>query len=308
MADSPLKNFKSGVVSIEISIDGTVLPQELMLQEIVVVKEVNKIPYAKIVILDGDISEQSFPKSEEAMFKPGGEVEIKLSHDPSSTLETIFKGLLIEEGIRLSKYSGSSLVLTCRDEALALTVGRKNMIFYEQKDSDIISDIIKESGIKGKADVEATTATHKKLIQYYSTDWDFIQSRADANGLVTIINDGDLSIKKPTVSESTEICVTYGSDLIEMNLNMDASYQYEEVQANFWDPTAQKIENVSGAKPTANKQGDVDSATLASVLKHKELVHTTAPVTTDVIQSWADSVYQRGHLSRIRGRIKFVGS
>ena len=61
-----------------------------------------------------------------------------------------------------------------------------------------------------------TTAEHKKLIQYYCTDWDFIQSRADANGLVTIINDGALSIKKPTVSEKTDIIVTYGIDLIEM--------------------------------------------------------------------------------------------
>ena len=53
MADSPTKNLQSGVVTVEISIDGTVLPEELMLQDLVVVKEVNKIPYAKIVILDG---------------------------------------------------------------------------------------------------------------------------------------------------------------------------------------------------------------------------------------------------------------
>ena len=148
MADSPTKNLQSGVVTVEISIDGTVLPEEMMLQDLVVVKEVNKIPYAKIVILDGEISDQtSFPKSEEAMFEPGGEVEIKLSHDPSATLETVYKGILVEHGIRLTKYSGSNLILTCRDEALALTVGRKNKIFYEQKDSDIISDIISESGI-----------------------------------------------------------------------------------------------------------------------------------------------------------------
>jgi len=308
MADSPVKNLKSGIISLEISVDGTVLPDTMRVLDVEVVKEINKIPYAKITIFDGDHAQQTFPQSEEAMFAPGGEVEIKIAHDPTATAATIYKGLIIEHGIKLSTFAGSCLVLTCRDEALALTVGRKNMIFYEQKDSDIISAIIKDSGIKGKADVEATTATHKKLIQYYSTDWDFIQARADANSLVTIINDGDISIKKPTVSEKTDIVITYGHDLIEMDLKMDASHQYEDVQANFWDPTAQAIENTAGAKPTANKQGDEDSAKLSAVLKHKELVHTTAPVTTDVIQSWADSVYQRGHLSRIRGRIKFIGS
>jgi Rhs element Vgr protein len=308
MADSPNKNYESGNVTTEISVDGTKLPEAMMVLELEVVKEVNKIPYSRIVLLDGDLAAQTFPQSEEKMFEPGGEIEIKISHDPTATLATIYKGLIVEHGIKLSKFSGPCLIITCRDEALALTVGRKNVIFYDQKDSDIISQVIKDSGIKGKADVKATKAKHEKLVQYYSSDWDFIQSRADANGLITIINDGELSINPPDVSSKTDIVVTYGLDIIDMDLKMDASYQYEEVEANFWDPTAQAIENTAGKAPTVNKQGDVDSKKLSKILKHKELVHTTAPITKDAIQSWADSVYQRGHLSRIRGKLKCVGS
>lgn len=308
MADSPIKKLKSGVVNLEVSVNGSKIPDAMMVLETEVVKEINKIPYAKVVIFDGSSRDQTFAHSEESMFEPGGEIEIKVAHDPTATMETIYKGLITEHGIKLYTNGTSCLTLTCRDEALALTVGRKNMIFYDQKDSDIISAIISESGIKGSADVEATKTTHKKLIQYYSTNWDFIQARADANSLVTIINDGEISIKKPTISEKTGISVTYGVDLMDMDLKMDASFQYEEVQANFWDHTAQAIENTAGAKPSANKQGDVDSGKLSSVLKQKELVHTTAPVTKDFIQSWADSIYQRGHLSRIRGKVRFVGS
>lgn len=308
MADSPSKNLKSGIVTLEISVAGTKLPAKMVVLEVEVVKEINKIPYAKVVILDGDPREQTFPQSEDKMFAPGGEMEIKVAHDPTATTVSIFKGLIVEHGIKMTKYGGSALVIICKDEALALTVGRKNMIFFEKKDSEIISAIIKDSGIKDTADVEATTAKHKKLIQYYCTNWDFIQARADANGLVTIVNDGKISIKKPTVSAKTNIVVTHGLDLIELDLKMDASYQYEEVQANFWDPATQKLENAKGAKPTANAHGDVNSAKLSSILKQKELVHTTAPVTKDVTQAWADSVYQRGHLSRIRGRVKFIGS
>ncbi|BDS13996.1 type VI secretion system tip protein VgrG [Aureispira anguillae] len=308
MADSPIKKLKSGIVNLEVTVDGTKIPEVMMVLETEVVKEVNKIPYAKVVIFDGDSRKQTFPQSDQAIFEPGGEIEIKIAHDPTATMVTIYKGLIIEHGIKLFKNGTSCLTLTCRDEALALTVGRKNMIFYEQTDSDIISAIIADSGIKGSADVEATTATHKKLIQYYSTDWDFIQARADANSLVTIINDGEISIKKPTVSEKTDVIVTYGVDLMAMDLKMDAAYQYEDVQANFWDHTAQAIENTAGVKPTVNAQGDVDSAKLSGVLKHKELVHSSTPITKDFIQSWADSIYQRGHLSRIRGKVTFVGS
>lgn len=308
MADSPIKKLGSGVINLEVTVDGTKLPDAMLVLETEVVKEINKIPYARVVIFDGDSREQTFPQSEESMFEPGAEIEIKASHDPSSTMESIYKGLIVEHGIKLNRNGSSCLTLICRDEALALTVGRRNMIFYDQKDSDIISAIIKDSGIKSKATVEATKATHKKLIQYYCTNWDFIQARADANSLVTIVNDGEINIKKPTVSEKTDISITYGVDLMEMDLKIHSSHQYEEVQANFWDHTTQAIENTAGTKPTTNKQGDIDSAKLSSVLKPKELVHSSAPITKDFIQSWADSVYQRGHLSRIRGRVKFVGS
>lgn len=308
MADSPIKQLKSGIVNIEVTLDGTKVPEVMMVLEVEVVKEINKIPYAKILISDGNSGEQTFPQSDDAIFEPGKEVEIKISHDPSVTTQSIYKGILIEHGVKLRKNGLGFLVLTCRDESLALTAGRKNKIFYESADSDIISEIFKEAGIKTSVDVEGTAAVHKKLIQYYCTDWDFVQARADANGLVTVIDDGKISIKKPTVSEKTDIVINYGVDIIDLDLKMDASYQFEDVQANFWDYTTQKIENTAGKKPTTNKQGDVDSGTLSAVLKQTELVHTTAPVTKDVIQSWADAVYQRGHLSRIRGRIKFIGS
>lgn len=307
MADSPVKQLHSGVVNIEATIDGSKIPDAMMVLEVEVVKEVNKIPYAKIMIFDGDSREQTFPQSDNAIFEPGGEVEIKVSHDPTKPTNTIYKGILVEHGIRLKKDGMGYLMLTCKDECLKMTVGRRNKVFYKKKDSEIISEIFSGAGV-ASPEVEATKATHKKLIQYYCTNWDFVQARADANGLVTVINDGKISIKKPAISEKTDILVTYGIDLMEMDIKMDSSFQYEEVEANFWDYTKLKIQNAKGKKPAVNKQGDIDSVKLSKVLSHKELVHTTAPVTKAVIQSWADAVYQRGHLSRIRGRLKFVGS
>ncbi len=305
MGDSPLKKFGSGTVTLEVSIGGSVVPSSMYILEVEVVKEINKIPYAKIVFLDGDTREQTFPKSEDDMFKPGGEVEIKVGHDPK-TRDTIYKGIVVGHGIRHNKYNGSVLVLTCKDEALKLTVGRKNTIFYDMTDSDIISQVVSDGGLS--ADVESTSVSHKKLIRYYSTDWDFIQARADANSLVTIINDGEISIKKPTVSESSNVLVTYGKDLIDMDLNIDSTYQYTDVQANTWNFQDQAIDNTAGAKPTVDSQGDIDSAELGGILEPEELVQTTAPVTKDFMQAWADSVYQRAHLSRIRGTLKFIGA
>lgn len=305
MADSPIKGMGAGYLSTLILVDGAEIPKTLFLVSVETVKEINKIPFAKIVLHDGDTREQKFPTSEEAIFEPGKEVEIKAGYGPGNEA-TIYKGVIVEHGIRHSQYGGGALVLKCKDKALKLTVGRKNKVFFEQLDSDIISAIVSDDGLS--ADVEATKTTHKKLIQYFSTNWDFIQARADVNGLVTIINDGDISIKKPTVSEKSELIISYGKDLVEMDLNIDSTYQYTEIKANLWDHTKQAIETTDGAKPTVNTQGDLDSGKIGAVIEPKNMVITSPPVTKDMIQSWADALYQRGHLSRIRGTIKFYGS
>ncbi len=305
MADSPIKGMGAGYLSVLVLIDGAEIAKTFFLVSVEVVKEINKIPYARVVLHDGDTRTQKFVASEDAKFEPGKEMEIKVGHGPGKE-SSIFKGVIVEHGIRHSSYGGSTLVLKCKDKALKLTVGRKNKVFLEKKDSDIISELVSADGLS--ADVEATTATHKKLIQYFSTNWDFIQARADANGLVTIINDGAISIKKPTVSEKSELIISYGKDLVEMDLNIDSTYQYTEIKASHWDQAKQALEKTDGKKPTVNAHGALNSAKIGKVIEPKNTVITSPEVTKAVIQSWADSVYQRGHLSRVRGTIKFYGS
>jgi len=65
MADSPIKKLGTGVIALEVTVDGTKLPDAMLVLETEVVKEVNKIPYARVVIFDGDSREQTFPQSEE---------------------------------------------------------------------------------------------------------------------------------------------------------------------------------------------------------------------------------------------------
>lgn len=307
MADSPVKGMGEGYLSVLVLIDGTEVPKTMVVESVDIVKEINKIPYARITLKDGDTREQKFPTSEDAIFEPGKEVEVKAGYGPGKE-ETLYKGVIVEHGIKQSNYSGAALVIKCKDKALKLTVGRKNKVFYDQLDSDIISSVVSEAGLS--ADVDGTTGTHKKLIQYWSTDWDFIQSRADANSLVTIINDGQITIKKPVVCEKAKcgLVVSYGNDLVEMDMNIDSTHQYTEVGATCWSHTDLAIVTADGAKPAVNEQGDLTSCKLGSVIGPTNSVKTTPPVSKDVIQAWADSIYQRGHLSRIRGSLKFYGS
>lgn len=307
MADSPMKGMGKGYLSTIILVGGSEIAKTYHISVIETVKEVNKIPYARVEIIDGSTREQTFEGSEDANFEPGKEIEIKAGYGAGNE-KTIFKGIIVEHGLKHTVYDkeASRLILKCRDKALKMTVGRKNKIYLEQKDSDIITAAVSDSGCS--ATVDSTTATHKKLIQHYSTNWDFVLMRADANGLIVTIDDGTINIKKPTVSEKSNIKISYGLDLIEMNMHIDSTYQYSEVKTKHWDPAKQALETTDGKKPTVNSHGDLDSAKLSKVIEPKELVQTDPPITKDAIQAWADSLYQRGHLSRVRGSITTHGT
>jgi Rhs element Vgr protein len=303
MADSPIKNIK-GALTVIVSFDGTELPKANFVRSIDIIKEINKIPSATIVIQDGEPSKQIFAESEKAMFKPGAAVEVKVGYG-TGNVKSVFKGVVVELGARLSTLNGSSLVLKCKDKALKMTLGRKNKMYFDKKDSEIISEIVGEDGLS--VDVTASAAKHKKIVQHACTNWDFVLARADINGYVTIVEDGKLSIKKPAFDPSN-VLVSYGNDMVEMNLTVDSTHQLTESVAKSWNHTTGKLDEGKGSKPTVNKQGDLDSAALSSVTSPKDLMQTNADVSAEALKPWADAVWQRRALSRIRGTVTFYGA
>ncbi len=304
MADSPVKSMTGGVLSVLLLVDGAEIPKKHMVLSVDITYEINKIPTAKIALQDGDSTKPSYPNSEEGIFEPGKSVELKVGYEPGKE-KSIFKGIIMELGVKLTTYSGGALELRCKDKAVALTVGRKNKIFLKKKDSEIISAIASEGG--ASADVTATSLQHKKLVRHSCTDWDFILARADANGLLVTVKDGKLTVKKPAYTPCG-VKVSYGNDLVEMNVHVDSTYQMQEVKSHSWNHTTQKLDKGTGSKPTTNKEGDLDTGKLSGVIKPKELLQSPAALTADALKPWADAVWQRRALSRIRGSVRFYGS
>ncbi|MBC7605040.1 MAG: type VI secretion system tip protein VgrG, partial [Ramlibacter sp.] len=150
----------------------------------------------------------------------------------------------------------------------------------------------------------------KEIVQYYCTDWDFALSRADANGMLVIVTDGKAKVAPPDASASPVLSVTYGTDLIEFEADIDARTQLASAQAVAWDPSSQTALQGSGAAPVAlNEQGNLTQATLASVLNIGTYrMQTAAPLAAGELRSWAQAQQVKAGLARIRGRMKFQGS
>jgi Rhs element Vgr protein len=305
MADSPKINGGS-VVKLTVYSNGAKLDESIQIISIVVSKKINKIPTANIVLLDGNMPEKDFPVSNAEHLKPGAEIKINAGYDQDE--ETIFQGIVVKHGIKISENNYARLIIECRDKAVGMTIGRKNANYVDTSDSDIIDKLIGNcSGLS--SEVASTEPKHKELVQHYCTDWDFMLSRAEVNGLLVIVDDSKLTIKPPQTGESPQLKVTYGEDLMEFNADIDARSQLSTVSGASWDLKTQAVIEEEVGPQTLNKQGDLDSAELAKVIGLKSFrLQTSAPVEKSVLKAWADAQQVKAGLARIRGRMKFQGS
>ena len=123
----------SDVSTVTLLSDGEEVSREHQILSITVVREVNRIPTAKLVLLDGDVSAQEFRLSDEDLFKPGKEIEILAGYH--SQEETIFKGIVVRHGLRSRSAGSSILSVVCKHPAVKMTVGRHSKYFLEATDS-----------------------------------------------------------------------------------------------------------------------------------------------------------------------------
>jgi phage protein D len=305
MAVSPRLN-SDGVVRATILSEGMAVADTVRLISVQVRRAANALPSAQLVVEDGEISTGAWDVANASTFAPGAAITIKAGYGDSE--ETIFEGVVVKLGMRITGENYSRLVVDCQDKAVKMTVGRKNANYVDQADSDIISTLAGAHGLS--VEVDATTPTHKELVQYYCTDWDFMLARAEANGLLVIATDGELSVAAPATSMPATLEVGYGTDLIDFQAEIDARTQLASVEAVGWDPKTQEIAKGTAASPqTLNTQGNLSSATLAEVVGLDTYVMQTAtPLETAALTNWAKAQQVKAGLARIRGRMSFQGS
>ncbi|XRE42847.1 VgrG protein [Tenacibaculum discolor] len=291
------------LVTFKILIEGEELSKQYEVKNITVSKEVNKIPTAQIVLIDGGASERDFKLSNEELLIPGKEIEITAGYH--SDEETIFKGIVIKHNLRI-RASSAQLIVECKDEAVKMTVGRKSKYFYESTDSDIFEEIIGKYSLSKY--VETTNYNHAELVQYNASDWDFVVSRAQANGKLCFVDDGTITIAKPNVSQSEIETVTFGGSLLDFDAEIDARHQVKKVAAYSWNHADQEVIEIEGKDPNVSLNGNLSVSDLNKTigLESMELRHGGA-VTDTELQDWADAKWLFQQLAKVRGRVKFQG-
>lgn len=300
MADSPSKN-KDRVLACTVYCNGGKLKDTFSLVSASVRLSLNRIGKATLRFNAGDMDKQVFEESDDNLFKPG--TSIRLDAGDTDKQDTLFEGSIIGLRILTGKDFRSYMEVECRDCAYPATQGRKNRIFEKKKDSDIIKEVLKDYG---SVEVDATQYQHPTLVQYYCTDWDFALSRADACGLFVCVDGNKIKAKKPAVSGSPVLTVTFGEDITAFDLELTADDQFTQYEAVSWSPKEQKAVKVSASSPSLNKQGDLQPKNIAS--GDSMLLQTDAPTEEKALKQWADGMALKAGLARYQGSVSFYGS
>jgi Rhs element Vgr protein len=296
---------RHNVASYNITVDNTAINPAYQIIAIVVNKEINRVPSAKIVLRDGEAARRNFEISNSEDFVPGKKINIKLGRDGQNTQS--FKGIITRHSVKVKENGNSELYIECKDESVKMTLGRQSRYYENLKDSQLIDELVgRYSGLT--ADTQSTSLTHKELVQHHITDWDFMLLRAEANGMLVNVNDGTVKVSKPVTSSEPVLQVTYGSSVLEFEAEIDARTQWKNVESSSWDYSNQSLFKADSSSASFSEHGNISGETLAEAINlDKYKLHHSGHRLEQELQDWADGVMLRSRLSKIRGRAKFSG-
>jgi Rhs element Vgr protein len=291
------------VVSATIKVDGSAIPATVQVSSITTSKALGRIPTARLVLVDGDPARGAFAASESALFVPGNAVEVLLGYRGQQ--DPVFKGIIVRHAIRARSSGASSLVLECRDPALAMSLQARSRYFSDVSDSDVISELIAAYPLQ--AEVAGTALTHAELVQFDSSDWDFMLCRADANGLLVNVDDGRVAVAAPDFSQAPLLTLEWGATLLAFDAELDAAAQPTRVNGVSWDPAAQQPVEAEAADPGVSVPGNLSADDLSAVLGEGRRFQHSGRLSSDEIQAWMDARALRQRLAQVRGRVTSQG-
>lgn len=265
----------------------------------------SSLPKAIIQIDDGSWSLRKFERSDKEDWKIGKKLEIKIGYSQQHQL--VFTGIIVKHSVSASEGLGSRLVIELRHEYYLSSIKKANRIFLEQADSDIISEIINEYGYSSQ--IDDLSEKHRQMIQYGSSDWDFMNLRAEANQMLVIPLNDKLIFTKNTVAESEKATLAFGNNIAKVNLEIDSRLTFEDFAVNTWSEEDQKIiKNDANINPSATVGSDT-AKDIASASKHKDnILSGFGSLSENESESWANSAKQHAELQKVRGTIRCKGN
>jgi Rhs element Vgr protein len=285
-----------------VKVDGQAVPREHALNGVSVLAAANRIASARLTYVDGAAGVGDFPLSNLDLFKPGAAVEVLAGSASEPTL--LFKGIVVRQRLRVREAATSLLIVDCRHAAMRLALVRRSANYFDQSDADTIETLLGAARVA--AEVESTAVTHKQLVQHDCSDWDFIVTRATANGLLVLTRGADLAIQTPTI-QSPVAELQFGATLLEFDAEIDGRAQTQAVQAVSWSAADQALQVQDGETPAFTAAGNFDADELASGAGSPAVLLHHGALDAAEATALASATWQRARVNLASGRALCVG-
>lgn len=298
------QSYGSDLVTFSILSNESQIDETYQVQSVYVERSVNKIPFCEIELMAGSATAEDFSTSDSDTFTPGNKIEVKAGYDLKEM--TIFKGIVLKQNLKVSAKEASVLRVLCLSEAVKMTVGRKNACFKDTTDGDVMAEIISNYGLT--VDAAATNTSLSELIQFDTTDWDFVVTRADVNGMVVIAEDDKVVLQRPENAKNANYRLTYGDNIYGIDVVLDAQNQYKSVRATAWDG---KTQNSLDEEVTPANQdiSNLSTSTLADVIGLDVFdLQSVAGIKDDRLKDWAGAGATKSTFAKVRGTVEFQGN
>jgi phage protein D len=209
---------------------------------------VAEIDSFEVVINNWDGEHRTFKYSDDTLFDPGAEIELRMGYRGRDELELMITGEITalkpafpSGGQPTLAISGLNLLHRFRGE-------QESHTYIDRTDSEIATEIGGRRKIPIRTD-PGNEPRHTYLVQDNVYDLVFLMERARANGYDLLVEelDGD-PLGRLYFGPSTEIRretyrLVYGGSLVEFQPNLTTANQVGEVVVRGWDPIRkEKIE------------------------------------------------------------------
>ncbi len=288
------------VSTFKILSEGAALSYAYQVMSVSISSEINRIPKASFILLDGEAAAETFRISDGDELIPGKKIEIKAGYRGKE--DTVFSGIVVKHGIRIKRGS-SYLVIECRGKAIDMSLEKKRKYFEEMSDSEVIGELLQPYGLD--KEIESTTQKHESLVQLECTDWDFLLQRAHEAGKMVWMEEDKIIVKKPALTEEVNLSLLYGATILELDAEIDARTQPEALKAFSWDYSKQELTEAEAAEPSLSLNGDLPASDLARAGVTRAYSQTIAE---PVLKEIAEAELLKARLSKIRGRVRCQGN
>ncbi len=235
---------------IELSFGGTAL-SHLQWTWIETSYSMNRIPTAKITLAAPGASVWNFKKyaEEAAKCTPGTKAEIKIKSGP-----VLFSGIILQQECTVDPQGGKVIILKLKHPLHGLTTVHRSQVFQESSDADTLRGIFGAQKVKlGK--LEGLKVKHAQLIQFNCTDWQFVKSRLNANGVWLVPGTEQIDIIEPKLTGKADHTLLQSDTSTSNGLDkkiQEARWQFscetQKIEIAAWDVPGQKM----SSKTTAN--------------------------------------------------------